>query len=257
MIALEQRLALGHVEGVVALEAPGVQCDGDVVGERIVAGEIEVDQAGELVAEEEGVVRKEIGVDDALRQAGRPVGLQVVELLLDGGGEPGSDLVGTRTKPRIERSPAGKSQGVGPGKLEISAGQMHPRHGLPQGPAVARLRAPDPNALQEGDERSRPAHQRTQHASLGIVYGRGAGEAGSRQMLHQAEEEREVARGHPLLVERQEEGALLGVHEVVGVLDALGNALVGEQRAEIVAGDEFGQLVVGHFRIDRHALDRR
>ena len=32
---------------------------------------------------------------------------------------------------------------------------------------------------------------------------------------------------------------------------------VGEQRAEIVAGDEFGQLVVGHFRIDRHALDRR
>ena len=86
LIALEQRLALGHVEGVVALEAPGVERDGDVVGQRIVAGEIEVDQAGELVAEEEDVVGKEIGVDDALRQVGRPVGLQVIELLLDDGG---------------------------------------------------------------------------------------------------------------------------------------------------------------------------
>ena len=37
LVAPQQRLALGHVEGVVALEAPGIEGDGDVVGERIVA----------------------------------------------------------------------------------------------------------------------------------------------------------------------------------------------------------------------------
>ena len=36
---------LGDVEGEILLEAPGVEADGDVVGERVVAGEIEVDEA--------------------------------------------------------------------------------------------------------------------------------------------------------------------------------------------------------------------
>ncbi len=57
---------------MIRLEAPGVEADGDVVGEHIVAGEIEIDQAGQLVAEEEDVVGKQIGMDDALRQIARP-----------------------------------------------------------------------------------------------------------------------------------------------------------------------------------------
>ena len=76
LVALEQRHALGDVVGAILLEAPGVQADRDVIGEQIVAGEIEIDQAGQLVAEEEDVVGKEIGMDDAGRQVLRPVGFE-------------------------------------------------------------------------------------------------------------------------------------------------------------------------------------
>ena len=37
------------VEGVVGLEAPRVEADGDVVGEHIVAGEVEIDHAREFI----------------------------------------------------------------------------------------------------------------------------------------------------------------------------------------------------------------
>jgi hypothetical protein len=57
---------------MIRLETPGVETDGDVVGERIGAGEIEIDQAGELGTEEEHVVRKQVGMDHALRQVFRP-----------------------------------------------------------------------------------------------------------------------------------------------------------------------------------------
>jgi len=50
---------------MIGLETPGVQADGDVVHQRIGAGEIEVDQARELVAEEKDIVWKKISVDDA------------------------------------------------------------------------------------------------------------------------------------------------------------------------------------------------
>ncbi len=69
LVAFEQGLALGDVEGVVRLEAPGIERDGNVVGEGIVAGEVEIDQGREPVAEEEDVVGKQVGVDDALLQS--------------------------------------------------------------------------------------------------------------------------------------------------------------------------------------------
>ena len=68
--------ALGDVEGVVRLEAPGAETDRQIVGERVVAGEVEIDEARQPLAEEEDVVVEEIGVDDAARQAGRPVRLR-------------------------------------------------------------------------------------------------------------------------------------------------------------------------------------
>ena len=54
---------------MVALEAPGVEADRQVVGEEVVAGEIEVDQPGQPFAEEEHVVVEKIGMNDAARQA--------------------------------------------------------------------------------------------------------------------------------------------------------------------------------------------
>ena len=57
---------------MIGLEAPGVEADGDVIGERVGAGEIEIDEAGQPVAEEEHVIGKQIGVDHTLGQVARP-----------------------------------------------------------------------------------------------------------------------------------------------------------------------------------------
>src|SRR3546814_2332150 len=67
-VALQQHARLGDVEGVVLLEAPGVEAGRQVVGEEVVAGEVEVDDAGEPLVTEEHVVGEEVGVDDARRQ---------------------------------------------------------------------------------------------------------------------------------------------------------------------------------------------
>ena len=73
-------------------------------------------------------------------------------------------------------------------------------------------------------------------------------------MVHQAEEERQVGLVDALLVDGQDELTLLGVQQIVGVLDALGDALVGQQLADVVAGDEVSQLVVGNFGVDGHGV---
>ena len=70
----------------------------------------------------------------------------------------------------------------------------------------------------------------------------------------EAEEERQVLARDAALVEREDEGPARGVHDVVGVLDALGDALVGEQLAQPVAGDEGRELLVGDFGVDGHGV---
>src|SRR5215831_1419077 len=61
-----KRTALRDVKAV-ALEAPGIEHHRDVVGECVVAGEVEVDKSRDLAFHEEHVVGKEVGVDHALR----------------------------------------------------------------------------------------------------------------------------------------------------------------------------------------------
>ena len=65
---------------MVLLEAPGVEADGDIVSYDIGAGEIEVDQPRQTLAEKEDVVGEQVGVDDPLRQPGRPIFLQEGEI---------------------------------------------------------------------------------------------------------------------------------------------------------------------------------
>ena len=48
------------------LESPGIQADGQIVGERVRAGEIEVDNTGKGIVQEESIVREEVCVDRAL-----------------------------------------------------------------------------------------------------------------------------------------------------------------------------------------------
>src|SRR3546814_3479409 len=71
-------------------------------------------------------------------------------------------------------------------------------------------------------------------------------------MVHQAEEERQVAGSNALLVQRQNEGAAVGFEKEVAVLDALGDALARDDRSDVVLGDERFEFLVGNFRIDGH-----
>ena len=61
------------------------------------------------------------------------------------------------------------------------------------------------------------------------------------EMRHQAEKERQVALGDALFIQRQDEISGAGVQQEVGILDALGDALVGQQFADVVTAQEIPQ----------------
>ena len=76
-------------------------------------------------------------------------------------------------------------------------------------------------------------------------------------MLHQREEERHVTRRHALLVERQDVMPGAGVDQEIGILDALGDALVGQQFAQVVAGEKPAQLFGGNVGVNGHGAEYR
>jgi hypothetical protein len=73
-----------------------------------------------------------------------------------------------------------------------------------------------------------------------------------REVLHQAEEPGQIVRIDALFVERQDEVAGRGAEGVVRVFDALGDAAEGDHGADVVAGQEGGQGVVGDLGVDGH-----
>jgi hypothetical protein len=113
-------------------------------------------------------------------------------------------------------------------------------------------RTADPYAIEKGHQRRRPPSQLLQHHTVAIAHGSRAAQAVSRKMLHETEEKRQFIRVHPLLIESEDERPLLRAHEVVRVLNALGNALARKQCAERIAFDKAHEVVVGNFRVDGH-----
>src|SRR5215813_2360346 len=143
-IAVEQRPPFGDVVGMIGLEAPCIEANGNVIGECIRAGEIEIDQAGNLVAEEENVVRKKISMDYALRQIAWPGFLERIELFC---------YVRTKSLPYgiaaalgvvIEMPPAFERQSVPAFRVKIATRQMQPCQRVTHRPAMPRGRSPDP-----------------------------------------------------------------------------------------------------------------
>src|SRR3546814_7982322 len=91
--------------------------------------------------------------------------------------------------------------------------------------AVLGSDAPRPHARQEWHDRRRPAAQPAQRLAVAAVDRGRAGDALRREMLHQAQEIRQVLRRDALFVERQDEVAPDGLQQEVGVLHPLGDAL--------------------------------
>jgi hypothetical protein len=94
---------------------------------------------------------------------------------------------------------------------------------------------PHPHAVEKSDDRGRAAAQRTERAAVPRRDRLRAGDAARVQVLHQRQEKRYVAGRDAFFVERQDEIGVAGVDEKIGVLDALGDALVGLQLPQIVA----------------------
>jgi hypothetical protein len=80
-----------------------------------------------------------------------------------------------------------------------------------------------------------------------------AGNAALRQMIHQSQKERQIARFHPLFVKRENVGTAFCVQQEIRILDALGNALVGQENPCIVVGEKVLELDLVDVRIDRHS----
>ena len=71
-------------------------------------------------------------------------------------------------------------------------------------------------------------------------------------MIHQAEKERQVLRGDPLLVKRQDEAAAFRLEQEVGVLHPFGDTLERGDGADVVFGDKGLDLLVADIRVYGH-----
>ena len=125
-------------------------------------------------------------------------------------------------------------------------------HGAPQGFAVARIRMVHPIAFEESDDRRWASDEASKRASPAIFDGQRTGHALGRQVLHQGEEEGQIALRDTLLIKRQDVASGLQMQKKIRVLDALGDALAREKGAELVTGEKGEELLVADFRVDCH-----
>ena len=251
-VSLQHEPRLGDVEGAVRLETPGIETDRQVVREEVIAGEIEIDQARELVGEEEDVVGKEVGMDHAGRQVFRPGLFQVSQLFGEFVGQALLDLVGARRAGFEQRTPARDREIVLAAEREVCAGQVHLGHGVAQFLAVRRQNAARPEPVQEGDDNRRPAAELAQGLSVAALQRRRAADAASGEVVQESEEIGQVLRTHALLVEGHDVAALGGAQQVVGVLHPFGDAFEGGHLAKVVVLQEGLQILVENFGVDGH-----
>ena len=92
---------------------------------------------------------------------------------------------------------------------------------------MARLRPPDPHAVEEGDDRGRAASDAAERLAAPVLDRLRTGDAALSEMFHEAEEERQFGLVHALLVERQNVEPGLGMQKEIRILDALRDAFEG------------------------------
>jgi hypothetical protein len=165
-------------------------------------------------------------------------------------------MIGARVDAFEQPRPAIERQGVLAAHRKIRAGAMQPGQRLADGGALARVRLPDPHAVEKGDDGGGAPREDAQRPTLPVLDRLRAGDALDGKMLEQAEEEGQLRLVHPLLIEGEDVEAPLRVQEVIGVFDALGDALERQHAADVVAGDESVEFFFAHFGIDGHVGSR-
>src|SRR4249920_3731923 len=131
-------------------------------------------------------------MDHALRQAALPIAFERGQFLLDQVTQRALHLVGAIAAMLEQWPPAVDRKGVAALAPEIEAGEVKLGQRLPERRAVDGARPPDPQAVKEGDDRGRPAGDLAERFALLVLDRQRTGDAAAREMLHQAEEERQV-----------------------------------------------------------------
>src|SRR6516162_1232042 len=214
-ITVEQQSCLGHIKAAVRFEAPGVEADRQVIGKKISAGEIEVNQAGQRVVAEEYVIRKKVGVDYPYREVTRPHGLEQHKFGSEFFGEPRLCLGGAGPTGFEEAPPAGDREIIRSGHPERRAGPVQFGERPAECGAMERQNSPRAHSGEKRHDRRGPPTQLTQGDAVTTRHRRRACDAVPREMLHQRDKERQVPRDDPLFVEGQNEIAALGGEQKV------------------------------------------
>ena len=151
-----------------------------------------------------------------------------------------------------KRPPGPDAERVFPPTREIRARQMHLRQGAANARAMIGRHPPWPQARQEGDDRRRPAAEGAKRLAVPRPHGQRTGHAAGGQMIKQTDEERQVTGIDPFFIECQDVSPRRHGQKKVGILDAFGDALEGDDLAQVVGGHKFDQFLVRDFRVDSH-----
>jgi hypothetical protein len=129
---------------------------------------------------------------------------------------------------------------------------MHFRQRLTDTGAVHDIGLARPDAFQKIDDRGRTTRQYTERFAASVLERLRTTDAARGQMHHQVQKERQIAFGDTLFVQRQDEMPGRGVQQEVGILDAFGDALVGQEFTDVVRLEEFREFIGGDVGINRH-----
>ena len=155
MIARQKCAGLGDIEGGVGLKAPRIERNGEVIGIKIIAGKIKIDQTRHIALREKYVIRKQIGMNDSRRQIVRPIFLKAGKFAFHRPSQVGANLIGARMAAFKQCLPIAKPVIVRPRQLKSVTGEMHLCHCRTQRTAMFGAWGFDTAAFQKTDQRRR------------------------------------------------------------------------------------------------------
>jgi hypothetical protein len=243
-----QSFPVRRPETTAVVQAPVVVHHRQVEQQAVAAGVVEVDQAGNLVVLEQDVVAKQVGVDHAARQV--RVILRVLE---------GQFLIQHRQGVGVQlrrQVPAGgpdpvQAAGVGVLARKGGGGVVQVGEHRAQGGALFHRGRFLAGAVEPVDQGRGFAGQGRQEAAVTPRHRVRAGHAAGGEVVHQFQEEGQLRRAQAL-ENGQHPVTAAGVDEIVGVGDALGNAAIVAQSADMVVGEEGFELGGFDTGVNRH-----
>src|SRR5260221_505038 len=157
----------------------------------------------------------------------RPMLFQIGQFAGDDMRQSRVDFIGPRLGGIDQFVPAGQRQIIGARNREITALEMQIGKRRSQLLTMPLGWPPWPDAVEEADENRRAAAKLMQGLAIARLDRGRAAEAFDRQMLHEAEEERQILARDALLIERQDKIAACRLQQVIAVFDTFGNSLAG------------------------------